>query len=165
MEIRKAGLADIETISNLAHAIWPQAYGNILSEQQLNYMLDLIYSHSSLTNQIQKLQHNFIIVYDASAPVGFASFSPKSPADPMIFRLHKIYILPTQQGKGTGQFLLNHVIEQAKKSGAAILELNVNRQNKALHFYHKNGFSITREEDIDIGSGFFMNDYVMEKQL
>jgi ribosomal protein S18 acetylase RimI-like enzyme len=38
----------------------------------------------------------------------------------------------------------------------------VNRHNRALHFYEKQGFKIIREEDIDIGSGYFMNDYVME---
>jgi ribosomal protein S18 acetylase RimI-like enzyme len=43
--------------------------------------------------------------------------------------------------------------------------VNVNRHNKALHFYEKYGFKIIREEDIDIGEGYFMNDYVMELKL
>lgn len=165
MDIRRAGLADIDIISWLAHEIWPQAYGSILSAEQLRYMLNWIYSPASLRNQIENLQHNFFIISDNGTHTGFASCSAKSPDAPGVFRLHKIYVLPGQQGKGTGQKLLNHVVEYAQKAGASVLELNVNRHNKALHFYQKNGFIITKEEDIDIGNSYFMNDYVMEKEL
>ena len=61
--------------------------------------------------------------------------------------------------------MLDYIIEEIKKSGAKALQLNVNRYNSAVHFYEKQGFKIIREEDIDIGEGFFMNDYVMELKL
>ncbi len=165
MDIRNAGLADIDIISRLAHSIWPQAYGSILSAEQLSYMLELIYSPASLRNQIENLQHNFFILSENGAHTGFASCSAKSPENPGVFRLHKIYILPGEQGKGRGQKLLNHVVAYAQKAGASVLELNVNRYNKAIQFYRKNGFTIEKEEDIDIGNGFFMNDFVMAKGL
>ena len=75
-------------------------------------------------------------------------------------------MLPQQQHKGAGRLLLNFIIEEAKKSGAGFIELNVNRHNQsALNFYFKNDFITIKEEDIDIGSGYFMNDYVMQKKL
>ena len=61
--------------------------------------------------------------------------------------------------------MLDHVIATVKNLGASALQLNVNRHNKALHFYEKQGFKIIRKEDIDIGSGYFMNDYVLELKL
>ncbi|MBC7534108.1 MAG: GNAT family N-acetyltransferase, partial [Ferruginibacter sp.] len=67
-----------------------------------------------------------------------------------------------QQGKGTGRSLVNYIVNEIKKIGGQILELNVNRHNPAVSFYNKMGFVIAREENIDIGNGFFMNDYVME---
>lgn len=165
MTILPAGIADIQTVHQLAHEIWPQAYGSILSPAQLEYMLKLIYSPDALREQIQNKKHCFILLNDQTVSVGFASFSPKTNNDPSIFRLHKIYVLPSQQGKGSGQLLLNYVIKESSAAGARSLELNVNRHNKALRFYEKNGFHIVHEEDIDIGNGYFMNDYVMEKTL
>lgn len=61
--------------------------------------------------------------------------------------------------------MIDHVIETIKSRGATSLQLNVNRQNPAQHFYKKLGFLVIKEEDIDIGSGFFMNDFVMEKNF
>lgn len=165
LEIKKAGIKDIDCIQQLAYATWPDAYGEILSAEQLSYMLDLIYSKDALTNQVENLHHQFIIVSENDNAVGFASYSPKHAGVTTIYRLHKLYVLPTQQGKGTGKLLLNFIIQEIKGSGAKILELNVNRNNKAFYFYTKTGFTIVREEDIDIGNGYFMNDFVMSCEL
>jgi len=164
LEIREAGTQHIDTIRELAFAIWPDAYASILSPAQLSYMLELIYSKEALAKQIDA-GHQFILVYDNNTAVGFASYSAKNTTNPTIYRLQKLYVRTDQQGKGTGKFLLEHVIEQTKKAGASILELNVNRHNKAFHFYSKMGFVVSKEEDVDIGQGYFMNDYVMELKL
>ncbi len=162
--IKSAEYKDLQIVHDLAHKIWPSAYGEILSSNQLNYMLSEFYSLSSLQNQVADLQHNFLIVFDEEIPIGFASFSPKEK-DSNTYRLHRIYILPHQQGTGTGKLLLNHIINLIKKSGSSILELNVNRYNKARIFYEKLGFKIISEEDIDIGNGYFMNDYIMQLNI
>ncbi|MEP6926471.1 MAG: GNAT family N-acetyltransferase [Ginsengibacter sp.] len=161
LSIKIADIIDLPVIHDLAHRIWPVAFANILSPEQLKYMLEKMYSPDSLQNQFVVSQHNFILVFDEQIPVGFASFSPKEKNSD-IYRLHKIYILPQQQGSGTGKLLLTHIINSIKTSGASSLELNVNRRNIARLFYEKQGFAITGEEDIDIGHGYFMNDYVME---
>ena len=160
IEIKPAKVEDLVTIHQLAHETWPSAYLEILGQQQLDYMLDKIYSLSSLQHQATVLHHQFIILFENGVPAGFASYS--SHEDSSVYHLNKIYVLPSSQGKNLGKKLLNHVIIQIKKTGSASLQLNVNRYNKALHFYEKQGFKIIREEDIDIGSGYFMNDYVME---
>ena len=160
IEIKPAKTEDLVIIHQLAHETWPSAYLKILGQEQLDYMLDKIYSLPSLQNQATVLHHQFIILFENGLPAGFASYSPHT--DSSVYHLNKIYVLPSCQGKNLGKELLNHVIMQVKKTGAASLQLNVNRYNKALHFYEKQGFNIIREEDIDIGSGYFMNDYVME---
>ena len=53
----------------------------------------------------------------------------------------------------------------SKTNNIIALTLNVNRFNKAIDFYLKNGFKIIKEENIEIGNGFLMEDYVMEKIL
>ena len=159
--IKPAGESELQAIHQLAYDIWPFAYGEILSVPQLQYMLEMTYSLPSLQHQFSVLKHQFIIVLENEDPIGFASFSPHED-EPSIYHLNKIYVLPQQQGKNIGKKILEYVIDQIKYSGAASLQLNVNRNNKALHFYEKQGFTIIHEEDIDIGEGYFMNDYVME---
>jgi GNAT superfamily N-acetyltransferase len=162
--IRLADSNDLAVIQELARKIWPLSYGDILEESQLAYMLDKMYSTDSLRQQLLQADHRFILISDDNRPVGFASYScPKDHS--RIGRLHKIYVLHEQQGSGTGKMLLAHIIEDCKKKGAFSLELNVNRHNKARYFYEKQGFTVKRTEDIDIGSGYFMNDYLMELPL
>ncbi|HZI68085.1 MAG TPA: GNAT family N-acetyltransferase [Hanamia sp.] len=163
IEIRTAQIEDLPVIRQLAHEIWPSAYLEILGQAQLDYMLEKIYSLPSLEHQFTVLNHNFILAIENETPVGFASYSAHE--DEPIYHLNKIYVLPDQQGKKIGKKLLDHVLKAVKEAGASALQLNVNRYNKALHFYERAGFKIIRKEDIDIGSGYFMNDFVLEKQL
>jgi len=161
MIIRKANPGDASLIRDMAYEIWPQTYGRILSKEQLQYMLVLLYSEQTLKKEMEQ-GVEFILVYDGPLPVGFASFSKTQPG---VYKLHKIYVLPSQQGKGTGRFIIDEVVKTTKQTGATRLQLNVNRHNNAKIFYEKLGFAVIREEDIDIGNGYFMNDYVMEKKL
>jgi ribosomal protein S18 acetylase RimI-like enzyme len=165
IDIRTAELEDISTIQQLASMTWAEAYKDILSLEQMQYMLDKFYSTASLQQQMLEQQHQFIVALDEEEAVAFASYSPKSKAEPTIYRLHKIYIHPNQQGKGTGKTLLAYIFDTITSHNATALELNVNRHNPALHFYTKMGFHIIKEEDIDIGNGYWMNDYVMRKEL
>jgi GNAT superfamily N-acetyltransferase len=158
--IRPADLDDINIIGFLAQQIWPDTYGGILSPEQLKYMLKVIYSPRSLRRQMVDEHHQFLVVEQADEPIGFASWS--TTADPGIYKLHKIYVLPGRQGKGLGRTLLQFIFETIRPEGGTRLRLNVNRHNKARQFYERMGFTVIGEEDIDIGHGYFMNDFVME---
>ncbi|MEP6674662.1 MAG: GNAT family N-acetyltransferase [Ferruginibacter sp.] len=163
--VKKISVESIPVIQKLAAAIWPEAYKEILTQAQLEYMLELIYSESALSIQILEKGHQFILASDESDhPVGFAAYSAKEETQKK-FHLHKIYVDPTLQGKGIGNILLDFILKDIQGSGATQLELNVNRRNKAIRFYNKKGFKIIREEDIDIGNGYFMNDYIMQLTL
>lgn len=159
--IRKASVEDAPSIQKLAKDIWPAAYGSILSKEQLDYMLDKYYSTDTLTQQM-KDNHYFFLAFFNLSPVGFASFSLVEFDK---CKLHKLYVLPTIQKTGLGKQLLEKTEITVKALGVKILQLNVNRSNSARLFYERNNFVIIRQEDIDIGNGFFMNDYVMEKVL
>jgi len=127
-------------------------------------MLNMMYSHVSLQQQVKDQQHTFIIAYDEEVPVGFAAYFQKDDT-PGIFRLDKLYVLTDQHGKGVGKKLIDHIISAIKPLGASKLDLTVNRNNKSLSFYQKLGFTITGEINKPIGEGFFMDDYVMTLTL
>lgn len=161
LDIRTASLQDIDLIRSLAFNIWPQTYQDILTADQMEYMLSMMYSKQALQLQMNE-GHTFLIASNAGVPIGFASYSNTEPG---VFKLHKIYILPRQQGKGIGKELVGFVEKQVAALGAHSLVLNVNRNNKAKLFYERIGFSVKAIEDIDIGDGYLMNDYVMEKKV
>jgi RsiW-degrading membrane proteinase PrsW (M82 family)/ribosomal protein S18 acetylase RimI-like enzyme len=161
MALRKAFPHDIPLIRDMAYKIWPVTYGGILTKDQLDYMLDLLYSEKKLGEDMEK-GIQFAMLYDGVAPIGFASIGM---TEPQVYKLHKLYVMPGYQGKGAGRFIINELIKVIKRKGAATLLLNVNRNNPAKSFYEKLGFTVIKEEDVDIGNGYFMNDYVMEKKI
>lgn len=162
MEIKKVGIESIPIIQSLAKITWAVAYKEIISNEQKEFMLEQMYSTAALQNQMQQKDHQFVIAVVDTNSAGFASYSITQSTTESIGKLHKIYIDPNQQGKGIGKSILQFILKDISYKGATYLELNVNRQNKAIGFYQKLGFAIIAEEDIPIGNGFFMNDYVMQ---
>jgi GNAT superfamily N-acetyltransferase len=160
LSIRPGDLDDINTIGFLAQQIWPETYGSILPDEQLQYMLNLFYSPASLRRQMLDDRHQFLVLEQGEEPIGFASWSPAG--EPGVFKLHKLYVLPGRQGKGLGRTMVQYIFQAIRPMGAKALRLNVNRFNKARQFYERMGFAVTKEEDVPIGRGYFMNDYVME---
>ncbi|MFN8251268.1 MAG: GNAT family N-acetyltransferase [Ferruginibacter sp.] len=157
--VRKASVGDIPLIRELTFATWPQTYASLLSGEQIQYMLEMMYSESSLKKQMETDGIVFIIVYDENIPVAFAAYNEIKP---QVWKLHKIYILPSQQGKGTGRFIIQYILDEIKSQNARALQLQVKRDNPAQHFYKKLGFEIIETADFDIGNGYFMKDYIME---
>ena len=160
--IRDADTDDIPLIGFLAQVIWPVAYKEILTQAELEYMLQYIYSPKSLNKQMVEQDHKFLIAELDEEAIGFASYSKIE--EPEVYKLHKLYVRTDIQGKGIGRALLDEVISRIGPKATA-LHLNVNRHNKARAFYEKIGFRIIKEEDVDIGNNYFMNDYVMAKEL
>jgi RsiW-degrading membrane proteinase PrsW (M82 family)/ribosomal protein S18 acetylase RimI-like enzyme len=162
LTIKHATASDVGLIRSLSLDVWPQTYSNILSPHQIDYMLNLMYSEASLHQQMHE-NNEFLIIYNAGIPVGFASYGE---VESTVFKLHKIYILPKHQGRGTGRFVIEQIIKDKKTRGGRSLLLQVNRNNVAAkNFYEKLGFEVIRTEDTDIGGGYYMNDYIMEKKL
>ena len=161
LTIRKATIDDIPSIRELCFQVWPQTYASILSQDRIDYMLDYMYSAASLKKQMIS-GSQFIFVYENEEPVGFAAYLFKGHG---IYKLDKIYVLISQQGKGTGRFVIDFIINEIKQKGATALQLQVNRNNKAKSFYEKLGFEVIDYQVFDIGHGHFMDDYVMEKKL
>jgi GNAT superfamily N-acetyltransferase len=164
ISIRRAVTEDATTIRTLAEAVWWPTYTPILKREQIEYMLESMYDVDLIEQQIDTGEQTYIILQLDDVPTGFAAFSPRKE-NPAVYKLHKLYCLPAKHRKGLGKQLLEKVEEMILNEGKTILELNVNRFNPAKGFYEKMGFIIAYEEDIDIGSGYFMNDYVMRKAL
>jgi GNAT superfamily N-acetyltransferase len=163
LSVKSASVADIPLIRELTMQVWPQTYTPIVGKEQVAYMLDAFYAPAALERQMQELNHRFIICYSDIKAVAFASWSEIQEG---VFKLHKIYIVAGQQGKGIGKFMIGYIAGELKHAKATELRLNVNRYNvTAKSFYEKTGFQHLNDEDIDIGDGYFMNDHVLVLHL
>ncbi len=159
--IRSATFNDIAIIQNIAKTTWPIAYGDIISKDQLDYMLNLMYSDDSLLKQMEK-GHQFYLFCLADTPIAFASVSNEGER---IFKLNKLYVLPSTQKTGAGKALLQKVIEHAKSENGKQIILQVNKQNIAKEFYLKQGFIVLKEDILELEHGYVMDDYIMGLNL
>ncbi len=163
MTFKKIILGDTEEIKILsqeASSIVKEYYDPLLGSEQNDYMINQFQSVSSLTEQLQKgYQYYFVCENDKN--IGFLAFVPKENE----LYLSKFYLEKSARGKGYARTMMNFVIENARKMKAASITLNVNKHNVTKYIYEKLGFVRIRSEKIDIGSGYYMDDYVYEYQL
>ncbi|MCD8309943.1 MAG: GNAT family N-acetyltransferase [Prevotellaceae bacterium] len=158
--IRKATTDDCALIHRMAAQVFPETYKEIITKEQIDFMMEWMYSTRNLRIQMQAEGHVYLLAYDGTEPAGYVSVQPEGDD---LFHLQKIYVLPRFQGKHCGSFLFREAIKYIKSVHPAPcrMELNVNRHNKALHFYERMGMKRVREGDFPIGNGFYMNDYIM----
>ena len=161
MKIRKAILSDIPVIKEIAEKAWRPTYDHILTEQQTLYMLDLMYNSLTLENQING-NIEFFMVDLAHETVGYFAVET---INEQIVKLHKLYLDPTQKQKGFGRKIIQFIKDWTLKNQRNNIILNVNKNNSAVQFYQKVGFTIMEEMILDIGEGYVMDDYVMQLYL
>jgi ribosomal protein S18 acetylase RimI-like enzyme len=162
MEVRHISKDELWQVRELALGIFPITYQEIVEPEQIDYMMNLFYTPENLRKQFESGQV-FLIVYSETKPSGYASYTPLNENGE--YKLNKIYVDTRLQGKGLGRLLINDVISRVRNAGGKSLQLNVNRFNKAVGFYKSMGFIVKKEELLDIGRGYFMDDYVMELSL
>ena len=158
--IQEATIEDIPCIRSMAMVVFPKTYKDILSPEQIDYMMEWMYSEKSLQKQMEEDGHIYYLAFKEDKPAGYLSIQPEGEH---VFHLQKIYVLPSFQGMNLGKQLFEQAIKAIKELHPAPcqMRLNVNRQNKAFTFYEKMGMTKVDEGDFPIGNGFYMNDYIM----
>jgi len=150
---------DFELIETLASQIWRQHYPNIIGLEQVEYMLAKFNSVKAIEEQIDLGVQFYYLTYNKN-PVGYMAIKPE---DDFLF-LSKLYVAETFRGKGVGRVALNFINEQAKKQHLLGIRLKVNKYNTtSITAYQKLGFKNVKASVTDIGNGFIMDDFEMEK--
>lgn len=150
-----------ERLERLADVIWRECYADILSGAQIDYMLTHFQSADALERQIAE-GYRYFFVRDNGAAYGYFAVKPTDDD----FFISKLYILHLARGKGIGKTCMSYIEEIARRSPCKRLTLTVNKKNAAaIAAYEKMGFSTYDEGVVDIGGGFKMDDFYMEKGL
>jgi GNAT superfamily N-acetyltransferase len=159
LTIRTIGSSELHLVTELSAQIWPIAYKEIITQEQIKYMLNTMYSQQALEQNLID-GHSFLVAERDGNPVGYAGYQVNFPRLDFS-KLHKLYVLPEIQHSGVGGELFNAVVTASKNEHCKHLILQVNKINPALQFYHKKGMYIHEEAVFDIGNGFVMDDYIM----
>lgn len=156
-------IEELKYVQSIAQQTWPDTFEGILSPEQIEYMLSWMYSLEMLEKQ-HKEGHLFFLAEESGGKLGFTGIEVNY--EPGKTKIHKIYILPTAQGKGVGKALFQKIREIANGNNQKSLLLNVNKFNQgAIDFYEYLGFVNIRNEVNDIGNGYVMDDFVFELKL
>ena len=157
---KKAEKEDIPLLRKLARESWEKAYVDIISTEQIEYMLGTMYSAEEIENHLNHPNYHYFIILEDLIPAGFIGFENHYEKDTT--KLHRIYLLEEYKGKGLGKSSLPFLKEQVEMSGDSRIILNVNKSNPAKSMYESQGFAVYGEGVFDIGNGYVMDDFLME---
>jgi len=164
VEIRALHEDEIAELSALAREIWRAHYPGIISEAQIEYMLDERYDEAVIRAELQRQDMWWdVLLVDGKIRGYTAYFWTDTPGT---IKIDKLYLHPATQRQGYGGRLVDHVARRMAGAGCKCLTLAVNRNNtSAIAAYHKNGFEIAETSLKQIGGGFWMDDYIMVKRV
>ncbi|MCF7807346.1 MAG: GNAT family N-acetyltransferase [Candidatus Marinimicrobia bacterium] len=154
---------DVQRLAGLASEIWWQHFPPIIGKAQVEYMVKKFQSETAILEQLEQGYDYFLAEIDGLA-VGYTGLLPDAEAKKLM--ISKLYVKENARDNGVGQTLLDFIEKKCNTEGLDTLWLTVNRGNTGpINWYLKRGFRITKEVDMDIGEGFIMDDYIMEKDL
>ena len=163
MKLIKATEKDIPLIRDLAKRSWENAYAEILSTEQMEYMLNTMYSEDEISAHLKSPNYHYFLVFDENSNVFDGFLGYENHYENQTTKLHRIYLVPESKGKGLGKKTLEFLNEKTLESGDNRIILNVNKHNSAKKFYEAQGYKVYDEGVFDIGNGYVMDDFLMEK--
>jgi len=153
----------ISIVSNLAEKIWSQHFTSIIGGAQVEYMLEKFQSEAALSQQIEKC-YRYYLACDNDSAQGYCAIVSDSETNKLL--LSKLYVLASRRQKGLGSSMLDYVEQTCRQEGMNAIKLTVNRYNQSsIDWYRQRGFQIVDQVKTDIGAGFYMDDFIMEKAV
>ena len=154
---------DIAIVERLAQEIWHEHFTPIIGAAQVEYMLEKFQSAEAMMGQISNGGEYYLALLENN-PVGYTGLVPEINKKKML--LSKLYVKNKARGKGVGKSILEFIVHKCEAEEFSTLWLTVNRfNNEPISWYEHHGFETVDEVKKDIGGGYFMDDYIMEKHI
>ena len=152
----------LEELAALADEIWHEYFVDLLSPRQIDYMVEKFQSLSALERAVRQEGYTYFLLYDADRLIGYCGVKPE---ETRLF-LSKLYLHKSQRGKGLSTRLYDCAVEYARQLGKSAIYLTCNKYNRhSLDVYRAKGFYEIDSVQTDIGHGFIMDDYVLQKDI
>ncbi|MGI6152929.1 MAG: GNAT family N-acetyltransferase [Christensenellaceae bacterium] len=154
---------EVEAVSKMADIIWKEHYRGIVTMAQIEYMLDKFQSPEAIQNAMDTEGYVYYFIQPEDKPWGYIGAQPNNPEGKLL--LSKFYLYLSMRGRGIGSKALSELETVAKGLGLHAIWLTVNRRNPSVALYESMGFKKGEMIQTEIGRGFIMDDFVMEKDI
>ena len=152
----------IKVLADTANVVWHDAFKEILTLEQIEYMIEKFQSFQALSQAIQDNGYKYYLIKTDNNVAGYTGLHEENGK----MFLSKLYILKEYRGEQISSKTFDFIENLAKGKNLKSVWLTVNRNNKhAIAVYKHKGFILIREQVADIGNGFVMDDFVFEKVL
>ena len=159
---RVSSLEQINTVVTLAHEVWHEHFPSVITEAQIKYMLEKFLCAPVIQSQIQA-SFEYGLLTEGITAQGFFAIEPQ--ADRRLF-LSKLYVRHQARGRGVASEAMAYMEKLCRTQHLTSIWLTVNiRNDLAIAVYKKTGFEVVDTQVKDIGEGYVMDDYIMEKKL
>lgn len=166
----------IRDMADMASAIWHEYWPIVLSEGQIDYMVDTMQSFEPIKYEIRQEGYLYWFVLDeAGKRVGYLSVRPETPEGELATDIQpgegklfvsKVYLLKEERGKHYASRMLDFCEAFCRANGLSSLYLHVNKHNEmGIRAYKGRGWYIAEDSVSDIGNGYVMDDYIMAKEV
>ena len=153
----------LNILASVANEVWHEFFPCILSEEQIDYMVDKFQSYGAMKKQMED-GYEYYFIKDNDEICGYMGIHEEKE-DEKLF-LSKLYLKKEHRGKGYAGQTLKKLFDMSIKRGLKMVWLTVNKHNEhTIQVYEHMGFAKARTQVADIGNGFVMDDYIMEKVL
>ena len=153
---------DLQLLSTMAGTIWRECYVSILCVEQIEYMLSKFLSADVLSRQVSLEGYEYYFVECDGEKAGFVGVKVE---EKRLF-LSKLYIKEEYRGRGISSIVLGFLEDKCRREDLQAVYLTVNKYNdRAYEVYIKNNYKVIEDVVTDIGSGYVMDDYVMQKTI
>ncbi|MBR5974302.1 MAG: HAD-IA family hydrolase [Clostridiales bacterium] len=150
-------------VASLAEIIWNEYFPKIISQEQVNYMVQKYQSLPAITKAIAEEGYQYFLLVLGDTPIGYLGLLPE---DDDVMLLSKIYLMKPFRGQRRSVVLFEQAERTAREMGKKKIRLFVNKRNYVpLRVYLRMGYRIEKEVKTDIGEGFVCDDFMMEKEL
>lgn len=162
IEVKPVTPPDVPAIAALAREIWQATYPSLITQAQIDFMLEQRYGVERLYDDIEQIDKWLDQAFFDGRRVGFCAYEIRKGE----FFFDKLYIHPDVQRRGVGGAMIAHAAQKALKMGYVRAMLVVDKRNtQAINSYKKYGFAVQDSTRSDVGGGLLMDDFVMVKAL
>ena len=154
--------SQIEKIGALAEEIWNEHYQSILSQEQIDYMVEKFQSVKAITVQMREEGYQYFLLELSDEDAGYMAIKVE---EDRLF-LSKLYLRKSARGQGVASEAMRYLENLCRQNGLSAIWLTVNKHNLgSIAVYEHLGFQKSYEQAADIGGGFVMDDHIMEKRI
>ena len=164
MRFEPVGTEDqIKQLAAMADEIWHEYWPALIGEDQTDYMVEQFQSVPAIRRQLDAEGYVYYLMQCGGEAAGFVGLVPHKEGKMF---LSKLYVSKAHRGEGLPRAAFDFVAERCRAEGLDRIYLTVNKRNThAIEVYRHFGFYEIDAVVTDIGCGYVMDDYILQKEI